>query len=393
MKKYDICIIGGGASGMAAAAEAVETAENIDIIIIEKKEALGKKVAATGNGRCNITNTEAYRNDVVKAFLEHNGIVLRTEEAGRMYPYSGRASHVVMAFERKLRDAGVDIVTGKSVIAVKKDGDIFKIATDDGKIIEASKLIIACGGKSSPQLGTTGDGYAWAKSFGHTVTRLAPVLTNIELFESDFGGKEVKGVRAKGAVSLVKNGEDEVLATENGEIQFNETGISGICVFNISRFVKVEEGETIKDLSGKYEVVIDFMPEYEFTEALEIIKSQASCCNEIKDALVTVIDEKLIPVIIKKARKIYGQIDDAEKVAMVLKEFKCSVKGAGGWKNAQVTSGGVKLSEICKDTMESKLVQGLYFAGEILDYDGPCGGYNLNFAWYTGIKAGKAASR
>lgn len=398
MKKYDICIIGGGASGMAAAITAKESREDLRVLLIEKKESLGKKVAATGNGRCNITNSGAEMTDVVQEFLTHNGIILRTEDEGRIYPYSGKASHVVKAFEKRLSNLGVDVATGKTVLAVKKDGDVFKIAVEDGSVYEAGKLIIACGGKSSPQFGTTGDGYSWARSLGHEVTRLAPALTNLELDEYDFGGKSVKGVRMKATVTLLRYKEDakpyeKAVAQEKGEVQFTETGISGICVFNLSRFVRVEEGETIRDLPGKYEVSIDMMPEYNREDVSKIIKKQIDIHGNAETALLTVIDEKLVPVVIRKSGEISAFDSIEDRIACVLQDFRCSVKGAGGWKNAQVTSGGVKITEIDEETMESKIVKDLYFAGEILDYDGPCGGFNLNFAWYTGIKAGKAASR
>lgn len=411
-KKYDICVIGGGASGMAAAVSAgalyremraetgagdKEAGDSAKIIILEKKDALGRKVAASGNGRCNITNTGADNASDVTEFLESIGIVLRTEDEGRMYPYSGRAGHVIEVFEKRLEVLGIEIRTGTTVLSVGKNDDTFIIKTENDDNIEARKVIIATGGKSSPQFGTTGDGYAWAKSFGHAVTRLAPALTNFELVAKDYEGKNVKGVRAKAVVTLLKSNKklkhnERFMAQEKGEVQFTETGVSGICIFNLSRFARIEEGETVKDIPGKYEISIDLMPEYNREDISIILRKHLDAGMSADEALLTIVDEKLIPVILKKSESVKAPAVE-EKIASVLQDFRCSVSGMGGWKTAQVTSGGVKLSELDRDTMESLIVKGLYFTGEILDYDGPCGGFNLNNAWFTGIKAGRAAAK
>lgn len=408
-ERYDVCVIGGGAAGMAAAVSYAECMTADDeyhthkIIILEKKAALGKKVAASGNGRCNITNTNAPCALEVTDFLKNLGIVLRTEDEGRIYPYSGRAVQIVRAFENKISRLRIETVTEAVVSSIEKTRDSFIIKMESGKSILSRSVIIASGGKSSPQFGTTGDGYAWARTLGHTVTRLAPALTSLELDKKDINGTAMKGIRAKARVSLLKSckdssNEDCIVASELGEVQFTDTGISGIAVFNLSRFVKIDDGESIKDLPGKYDAVIDFMPEYTSEELIKLLREREKMYGSISkmkgEWLLTIVDEKLADVLVNRIEKIADSkaCDMCEAAADALKRFKCSVAGVGGWKASQVTSGGVKYDEVDSNTMESHIVENLYFAGEILDYDGPCGGFNLNHAWLTGIKAGRAAA-
>lgn len=393
MKKYDICIIGGGASGMAAAVSAKREESSLNILILEKKEALGKKLLATGNGRCNITNENAETVSEAKQFLNSLGLVLRTEEEGRVYPYSGRASQVVLAFEHEIERLGIEVSLNTVVSGVEINEDGFIISAEKGNKVLAEKLIIACGGKASPQFGTSGDGYTLAKKLGHTVTRLAPALTPLDITEDEKDLKMMKGARAKARVSLYKS--NEHISSESGEVQFTETGVSGIAVFNLSRHVKVEENESIKDLPGKYDIRIDFMPEFSLEEVIGIISDKLETAEKDEDILLSIVDEKILPVLTRKALR-YGHdagLNKDEAFAHVLKNFSFGISGAGGWKTAQVTSGGVLMNEIDENTMESLIAKGLYFAGEITDYDGPCGGFNLNHAWITGVKAGRKAAQ
>lgn len=375
----DICIIGGGASGLAAAITAGRENPDKSILIIEKKETVGKKLAATGNGKCNLTNTSCDNMGSVLKFFDSIGIFTRADEEGRVYPYCSQAKDVVYALNKAAEAAGVDIRTGITVEKIVKTADGFNIKTNKGDF-ESVKLLIATGGKSAPQFGTSGDGYIFAKQLGHTVTRLAPVLTGIEVMEDL---KSVKGVRVKALVKLLKDG--QTAEKEYGEVQFNEDGISGICVMNLSRFIKIDEGESFIEGIRRYSVELDLVPEVE-TEELEIMLQRRidAGIGNTEDLLISIIPDKLRKYIADEQELGLSELTER------LKSMKLSVSGTKGWKVAQCTSGGVTLDEIDAVTMESKLIDGLYFAGEVTDYDGPCGGYNLQYAWETGIKAGKA---
>lgn len=379
----DICIIGGGASGLAAAITAGRENPDKSILIIEKKETVGKKLAATGNGKCNLTNTNCENMKEILDFFDTVGIFTRVDEEGRVYPYCSQARDVVYALNKASESAGVKTVTDTTVEKIEKNESGFIIKTNKG-IYETKKLLIATGGKSAPQFGTSGDGYIFAKQLGHTVTRLAPVLTGIEVKEEL---KDVKGVRVKALVKLLKDG--VVLEQEYGEVQFNEDGISGICVMNLSRFIKLEDGESFAEGISRFSIELDLIPEVETAELKKILQRRIDAGIEKADDLIlSLVPDKLRNSIMRE----YKGLRDIDlcKLTNSLKSLHLSVKGTKGWKVAQCTSGGVLLEQIDSVTMESKLIEGLYFAGEVTDYDGPCGGYNLQYAWETGIKAGKA---
>ena len=379
----DICIIGGGASGLAAAITAGRENPDKSILIIEKKETVGKKLAATGNGKCNLTNKKCENIGDILKFFDSIGIFTRADEEGRVYPYCSQAKDVVYALEKAAEYAGAEIRTGINVEKIEKSEKGFNVKTNKGTF-EAEKLLIATGGKSAPQFGTSGDGYTFAKQLGHKVSRLAPVLTGIEVKEDL---KSVKGVRVKALVRLLKDG--QIVEEEYGEVQFNEDGISGICVMNLSRFIKLEEGESFAEGISRYSVELDLVPEVE-ADALEkmLQRRMAAGVGNTEDLILSIVPDKLRCSIMTE----YSELSEDElcKLANDMKSWRISVKGTKGWKVAQCTSGGVLLDEIDTETMESTLIRRLYFAGEVTDYDGPCGGYNLQYAWETGIKAGKA---
>lgn len=381
----DICIIGAGASGLAAAISAAGEQQNISVMLIEKKDVPGRKLAATGNGKCNITNIHCEDVNDTLLFFENLGIYTRTDEEGRVYPYSSQAKDVVYALVNAAEAAGVEIRTDCTVEKVEKQDDCFRIKTNRGSIT-AKKLLVATGGKAAPQFGTSGDGYIMAKSLGHTVERLAPVLTGIEVKEDL---KPLKGVRVKAMVKLLKDG--SVIQGEAGEVQFNEDGISGICVMNLSRFIKLEDGETFAEGISRYSVELDFMPEIERDQLEAMLEKRVQLDLGIpENLLLSILPQQLRSYVFSKTDVCDAQKIDLCKLSGAVKCFRLNVSGTKGWKAAQCTAGGVKLDEINMDTMESRLVSGLYFAGEVIDYDGPCGGYNLQNAWITGIKAGKA---
>lgn len=379
----DICIIGGGASGLAAAITAGRENPDKSILVIEKKETAGKKLAATGNGKCNLTNTGCDKMADTLKFFDSIGIFTRADEEGRVYPYCSQAKDVVYALNKAAEAVGADIKTGITVEKIDKTVNGFRIRTDKGDF-EAAKLLVATGGKSAPQFGTSGDGYIFAKQLGHTVKRLAPVLTGIEIREDL---KSVKGVRVKALVKLLKD--SNPVEEEYGEVQFNEDGISGICVMNLSRFIKLEDGESFADGIGRYSIELDLVAEVEVADLENMLQHRmdAGIANT-EDLILSIVPDKLRNRIMDEYNGLHEV--DLCKLASELKSWKLSVKGTKGWKVAQCTAGGVSLDEIDLETMGSTLIDGLYFAGEVTDYDGPCGGFNLQYAWETGIKAGKA---
>ena len=352
METYNVCIIGGGASGLAAAA-CID--EDIHVCLLEKNKILGRKIMATGGGRCNITNDACASKSITLDFFNTLGLELYCDSEGRYYPYSNQASDVVSILAGAISAKNLNVKKEFHVQTVSFEGGIFVIS-DGRETISAENLIIATGGKAAPAMGSTGDGYAFARKAGHHIERVYPILTGIEC--GDFG--DIRGIRARGCVRLFRDG--TFVAEETGEIQFTEDGISGICVFNLTPHIKTEKGETLKDALERYELIIDLAPDF----SREYIEGR-------KDSFGII------------SKKLSQRVDIAH-----IKSWRLPLLGIKGWKNAQCTAGGVSTKEINMEIMESKIVPGLYFAGEIIDYQGPCGGFNLQNAWETGIKAARA---
>lgn len=371
----DICIAGGGAAGMCAAICAKEKNPKLEIVIVEKKEQMGKKLLATGNGKCNLSNIRCENYEQTLGFFAHLGLLTREDDEGRIYPYTEEARAVYRALEKRIQNLGIQVLTGTEVLEVEKK-EFFEIRTAK-KVLWARKLLIACGGKAGPQFGTTGDGYRIARSLGHQVGRLVPVLTAIEVDEPM---ESLAGIRTKADVSLIYD--DKVLARESGEVQFTKTGISGICVFNLSRFLLIPEGKNLRDGFDGYQILIDLYPGKD--DLTELLKERSR--------LADFQGKNLLDFLVKSpiAEKIYeSSKGDIEEMARLLRGFPLSPRGVRGWDYAQATKGGVSLEEINMETMESRIIESLYFAGEVIDYDGPCGGYNLQNAFETGMLAGK----
>ncbi len=375
---YDICIIGGGASGMAAAIAAKEENPSLKILITEKKNQLGKKILATGNGRCNLSNAACPGSSQTLAFFEHLGVLTRTDRDGRIYPYTEDARTVRDALEQRLRQLGVEVMTSSEVSAVEKEEN-FMIRLGN-RLPEAKKVLIACGGKAGSAFGTTGDGFRFAKQLGHRVEKPVPVLTAVDVKEDM---TKLSGIRVKAKVRLRHRG--RTVFSEEGEVQFTAAGLSGICVFNLSRYLLLPPGTTMENGFDDYEILLDFFPERE--DVRPLLETRRACGFE---------RERLLQFLLRRplAELIYQESEgDVDKTAILLKAFPFHPRGVRGWDFAQATKGGVNLEEINMGTMESRLIQGLYFAGEVIDYDGPCGGYNLQNAWETGLRAGKEMAR
>ena len=372
---FDLCIIGSGAAGMAAAVSAAKVNKELSIVLLEKMDKPGKKILASGNGKCNLSNLSCEKYSETEDFFRELGLITRHDDQGRVYPYTEEAGAVAGALTEKIRQCGMEMITGCEVLSVTKDS-CFQIRTESREYC-SRKLLIATGGKSGPQFGSTGDGYRFAKKLGHHVTKLVPVLSAVET-EEDISA--FSGIRAKGKVSLFFR--KKMIFSEEGEIQFTKTGISGICVFNLSRYLLIPEGCSFKDGFRDYDITIDFIPEIRDSELFLKKRLEGGGVNE-ETLLHYIVRDKIGEDIQKKA------CGDLKKTAELLKAYPLKPVNVKGWNFAQVTKGGVSLEEINLETMESQICKDLYFAGEVIDFDGPCGGFNLQNAWETGIKAGK----
>lgn len=379
------------------------------VTLLEKNTQAGKKILVTGNGRCNFTNKDQslshYRSqnqDQVKtilqafsmeetvSFFEELGLLVG-DKKGYLYPKSGQAASVAEVLRLELRRLGVKEAYHTEVLAVEKKGTLFLVQTK-GWTYEAEAVILACGSMAAPKTGSSGDGYRFAKSLGHTVLKPLPALTGLYVEEKD--AAKLTGVRMDAKVTLLV--ESEVCIEEEGEVQFASYGLSGIPIFQISRYVSwaLEERKRCK-------VCLDFMAEHTVDDVAAWIQRRRTYTEDRKgtDVLLGVLPEKLSLILLQRAgislKKKRGEWTDLEvqRLAEQMKKMQFEIVRCRGYEQAQVCTGGVPLAELKGDTMESKKVKGLYLAGELLDVDGACGGYNLQWAWSSGYLAGRAAAR
>ncbi len=396
MKATDILIIGGGASGLAAAIEAARTSPDKSVTVLEHLPKVGKKILATGNGRCNLGNLNAashkytnaafalpviekYGTNSLIAFFESMGLYTRADSEGRLYPMSNAAASVLDALRFECEKLDVNIICEEKATQIKKSEIGFSVNGN----ITAKKLIIATGGKSAPSQGSDGSGYPLLKSLGHTLTPLAPSLVQIKTDTASI--KSLKGVRAKARLTLSASGSSE------GEILFTDYGVSGIAAMDLSRFIKQDK---------KAEISLDLLPDFTQEEAKEIITRIARHNPAVPaDGMLGGIIHKAIGTAAIKAAlgflpKTAGEIKpkQAAIIAATLKDFRLSVTGTKSYNDAQVTRGGADVSEFDNGTMMSKKVNNLYACGEVLDVDGACGGFNLAWAFASGRLAGKSAA-
>lgn len=400
-----IGIMGGGPSGMMAAIQAARAGSRV--ILFEKNDRVGKKILATGNGKCNLTNTAleemCYHSNSSKglspyfaqfdqhstvSFFEDLGMLCKVKNGG-VYPYSEQASTVLDILRLECREAGVDVRTQQPVRSIGKDRGIFQIETQTGRE-RADQVIIACGGKANPKSGSAGDGYGIAEAFGHTVIKPVPSLVQLRCSGEFF--KQISGVRTEAEMTLYI--ENRQVQKERGELMITDYGISGIPVFQFS-------GAAARALEQrkKTEVVIDFLPRMDRKAFEEFIEKRAvsKCGRTAEEFFLGICHKKLLTLMIKQAGMKLNDVIGTDngkawrKVFSLLKGFCVTAVSPNSFDQAQVCSGGVSLEEIDVH-MESKLVPGLYFAGEILDVDGRCGGYNLQWAWTSGYIAGRAAA-
>lgn len=399
---YDLIIAGGGAAGMMAAITAAEAGKKV--IIIEKMNQLGKKILATGNGRCNFTNSfldeTCYRSsrnrfpyfaleqfdhtDTLK-FFARLGIAV-TERNGYYYPRSNQAASIANALICKIKSLNIEVILGCNIDNIDKRAGIFTVSSGKRKF-RGYHLLIAAGGKAQEKLGSDGSGFTLARKMGHTIIEPFPALTALEV--KDHFLKDAAGVRCQCRVSAVLN--EKVLSTEQGELQITKYGVSGVMIFQLSRYII--QGLREKKKAG---VEIDFLPEI---KDRTLFMNQIPLYSNYKNArqwLEGYFPSKLAEALLKKAQirpeKKAVKLSENEKETIwnVVKRSVCSICGWKGFEFAQVTAGGVDVREVSPYTMESEIVSGLYFAGEVLDVDGTCGGYNLQWAWTSGYLAGRS---
>ena len=397
---YDLIIVGGGAAGLVCAIETIRKNKNAAVAVIERMPRVGKKILVTGNGKCNLSNTgvspDKYNNpfvtDILKkydakavcGFFESLGLMLREDEEGRVYPVSSGASSVLDALRFECEKAGAHIICDTSVTSAKKDGGFLVI---NNGAFKCKKLVLATGGKSAKVHGSDGSGYALARQLGHSVTPLYPAL--VPLLSIDPLLKSLKGVR-QGGVTLRLSGGFE---RENGEIQFNEDGVSGI--------IAMEMGAKVNERRAKGQqtiLTIDLLPPAIYGECLGFLLKAKKIKGSLPlDEFLTGIFRKALGIaVIKKSglysskRKISSLSDgEIEKIEKTIHNFEIEITGTKSFDFSQVTRGGVCTDEIDPVTLESKICKGLYFAGEIMDVDGLCGGFNLHWAFATGMVNGR----
>ena len=399
-----IGILGGGASGMAAALAAAEN-PSAQVILMERQARVGRKLSATGNGRCNLTNLHAgemgyhgedasfashalsvFDPETTLRWFSSLGLFTVAEDSGRVYPYSDQANSVVDVLRFALERENITLKLGFEAEKVKKTASGFRIESKE-ETLECDRLIIACGGLAGIKLGGTMSGYKFLRGLGHKCTKLRPTLVQLK---SSWGGcTGLKGVRCNCHAAVYHNG--SLHSQSTGELQFTEYGISGPVIFEISRDVCQEKGDWICRL--------DFLPSISDDELLKELQRRKVTNLPASELLTGILHNRLGRILTQSAgisqNRMVSELDDIElqQVCRNVKHFEITLTEPMGMDSAQVTAGGILTREFNNKTMESRLVPGLYACGEVLDVDGDCGGYNLQWAWSSGFCAGHHAGK
>jgi predicted Rossmann fold flavoprotein len=414
--KYDVIVLGGGPSGLMAGIAAGE--KGAKVLLIDKGDKLGRKLAISGGGRCNVTNRlpvdeiikhipgngrflysalSIFSNEDIISFFEGLGIKLKEEDHGRMFPVSDKAQSVVDALLSKLKELKVEINTNTPVADVHyKDGKAAAVELKNGEKIFADSVIIAVGGKSVPHTGSTGDGYAWAEKAGHTITTLFPTEVPLTSSEPFIKEKILQGLSLRGVGLSVLNPKGKALITHKMDMIFTHFGVSGPAVLRCSQFVvKAMQKWNMKEVVMSLDALPDMKEEELFQEINKLIKPEPK--KAVKNLLKGLLPERYLLFLLE-----LNEIDPAmqggqlghEKIrsfAKSVKQFEFKVNGTLPLDKAFVTGGGVSVKEVEPQTMASKKAEGLYFCGEILDIHGYTGGYNITSALVTGRLAGTNA--
>ena len=398
-----IAVVGGGASGLMAAIIAAK--QGADVVIFEGKDRLGKKILATGNGKCNFTNMlqddRCYRGlypefskrarttftlEDTLAFFRRIGIEPKVKN-GYVYPHSEQAASVADALSMEVRALKIEVVTDV-VTKIQQTKNGFEVFGEKEKA-EFDRVILACGSCAGMKNTKEFKGYNLAESLGHSIVPVFPALVQLKCREKWF--KTVSGVRTEGLIILYSR--EREVTREKGELLFAEYGLSGIPVFQISRYaaVALEKGEQVY-------CKVDLLPDYTVEKLVQMLKERKENLENrtAEEMLVGLLNHKLNYILLKEcgidpvmdAKKAFKKLSVIEQFAITCKNLTCHVTECNPFANAQVCAGGVDTSEVNPATMESKRVKGIYFAGELLDVDGTCGGYNLQWAWSSGYVAG-----
>ena len=395
----NVCVIGGGAAGMLAALTAAENGHRV--LLLERQSRVGRKLLATGNGRCNLSNYHVspahYHGgagfcdfalsqfDVGKTlqYFASLGLLTVSEASGRIYPMSNMAGSVLDVLRYALERPEIDLQTSQTVTAVRKMPEGFSVKTETDTF-SARRLILAAGGAAGSKVGGGMDGYRLAKSLGHHRTALYPSL--VQLKTDPTYPRALKGVKAQCGISICRG--SQMLARNSGEVLFTEYGVSGPAIFDLSRSVSAGGS----DLT----CLLNFFPDWEEAEVLHWLSQRqaAMAAHEASTLLTGSCHTRLGQMICKSAgftnQRAAGLTrDDLRRIARQAAHFALPITGTCGFDQAQVTAGGLDTSEFDPRTLQSRLVPGLYACGELLDIDGDCGGYNLQWAWSSGRLAGK----
>ena len=406
---FGVAVVGGGAAGLTAAIAARRKGANV--VILERMDRVGKKILATGNGRCNLSNTDLsidnYHGDNPKfaysalsrfdfnqtmEFFERLGVTCKVEEGGKVYPASDQASSVLDVLRHELETLEVETICGAGVKDISGSREGFVLSLGEERYIQARRVIIATGGRAAPNLGSNGSGYGLAEKFGHTILEPFPALVQLKLGAEFL--KQISGIKFIGEAELLAGGRS--LARAGGEILFTDYGISGPPVFCLSRTA----GECLR--RGEKIMLKVCLISYMTGEELDAYlynRLQQQAHKTLAFSFVGFINKRLAPVLLRQAgiddvNKPASQVtaEERKRILSILQDWRFEVTGTNSWQSAQVTAGGVDVRDINQKTMESRLVPGLYFAGEVMDIDGACGGYNLQWAWSSGFVAGESSA-
>lgn len=412
--KTDVAIIGGGASGLMTAVAIAKAKTSCKVLVIEHHQRTGKKLMATGNGRCNLTNynifSDAYYGTgkyyanklfnkytckYITEYFSEIGLLTRADTEGRVYPISNNVASVLDSIRNYILAYNVKEMCNTTVTNIIKGKNSYTLECENLKII-TKYVVLACGGMASSKLSTNGYGYNLAKSLNISVSEPVPSLVMVPCKNQNFA--LLKGLRLKGSVSLVADG--KTITKESGEIQFSNTALSGICVFQLSRMVN--EFFTYKTINGdkynKISLIIDIIPEYTREQCKNLLYSRVSAMGKypLENFFDGFLHKRVAAAImqqcnIKTDKRTCATLTKKELLVLTdcLKNWCFTPSEKSSFENAQVTAGGVFADELDFNSMQSKKHKGLYITGELVDIDGICGGYNLHWAWTSGIIAGE----
>lgn len=403
--KYDVIIVGGGASGMCAAINIKIRNSGISVAVLEQLSRVGKKLITTGNGRCNISNAfinasryhgnhadfadfalTAYGNSFAESFFAKIGIVFKYDEFGRAYPYSLQASSVVDSMRFALADSGVDTFVDTRVLSYSKNQNLFKIKTDNGEFV-CKKIIFAAGLYSGGEkLGSNGTVLEMLHNRGYKIIKTTPAI--VQLKTKTEVVRSLKGIKVNATASLLVD--KKLLKTDSGEVLFCDYGLSGPPIMQLSREVERTKGEKI--------ISLDLMNDYSFSEVCNMLEYRRSVLHSrcLDEFLTGMLNKRVGQSVIKLCGLKLGDgvisltDNDIKRIASVIKAMQFTVVGTAGFENSQVTAGGLDTAQFDCKTMESYREKGVYCIGEILDIDGDCGGFNLQWAWSSAMCASNA---